>query len=325
MYRYADQSALDPALPFFRGNLHCHSTVSDGRLDHDALIALYRSRGYSFLCFSDHEVYTDLTRLDTPDFISLPGVEWACDSMDGDRWAQTHHMHGIAGTADMLAGAKAPPLAHGETMPRLPFEGERTVQAMRAHMADRGCLTMYNHPLWSCTAPEDFGLLEGYTALEIFNYSCEVENHTADATVYWDRLLSKGARIWGAATDDNHNRSTPDDSCGGWISVNCAALTRDAVLGAIRDGRFYASSGPQIECYGVSGGEVFVRCGPVHHIDFIAGGAVGVGACVWSGDGGDSLREARFRLSGRERYVRIECVTREGRTAWSNPLYPVEA
>ena len=322
MYRYADQIAFHEAQPFFKGNLHCHSTVSDGRLTHAELISLYKDKGYAFLCFSDHEVFTDLTVLDTPDFISLPGVEWSCNNMDGQRWAQTHHMHGIAGTAAMLREAKAQPLSHGQIMPRFPFEGENSVQAMRSFMADRGCLTMYNHPLWSCTSPENFGLLHGYTALEIYNFSCDLENHTAFADVYWDQLLSKGARIWGIATDDNHNKITPDDSCGGWISVNAPALSRDALLQAIGEGCFYASSGPVIRNYGIADMILSIACEPVHHINFIAGGAVALGRTLWGADGEDSLTAASFALSGQERYVRIECVTKDGKTAWSNPLFP---
>lgn len=324
MHRYADQRAFDAAQPFYKGNLHCHSTVSDGRLTHQQLIALYRAQGYHFLCFSDHETYTDMTALDDSDWILLPGVEWACDRMDGDRWAQTHHMHGIAGTRQMLDRAQEAPLSHGQVMPRLVFRGEETVQEMRDYMARRGCLTMYNHPLWSCTSPEDFGLLTDYTMLEIYNYSCDLENHTAYADVYWDTLLSAGVRIWGAATDDNHNKITPDDSCGGWICVNAPRLERDALLDAMAHGRFYASSGPVIDNYGVTGGEVFVTCRPVHHINVIAGGAVALGKTFWSADGHDSLTGARFALSGKERYVRIECVTRDGKIAWSNPLFPQE-
>ena len=40
---------FDPKLPFFKGNLHCHTTVSDGKLSPDEVVALYRDLGYDFL------------------------------------------------------------------------------------------------------------------------------------------------------------------------------------------------------------------------------------------------------------------------------------
>jgi hypothetical protein len=319
---YKNQEAYDVSQGFYKGNLHCHSTVSDGKLTHEQLIALYKSHGYSFICFSDHETFTDNTALDTQDFISLPGVEWACDHEENGLWIQTYHVHGIRGTKDMVACAKQAPIAHMTRMPRLPFEGVKTVSKMLEFMVDRGNFTIYNHPLWSCTTPIDFGMLDGYTAMEVFNFSCDLENHTAFGDVYWDMLLSQGSKILAVATDDNHNNITPDDSCGGWICVNAPRLTHEDIVSSIIAGRFYASSGPVIKNYGVHDGEVFVSCEPVHHINFIANGAVALGQCLWSLDGGDSLNGAKYKLRGKEKYVRIECVDKFGKIAWSNPLFP---
>ena len=46
---------LDSATPFFKGNMHCHSTVSDGALAPQELKELYRAHGYHFIAFTDHE------------------------------------------------------------------------------------------------------------------------------------------------------------------------------------------------------------------------------------------------------------------------------
>ena len=59
---------------WYKGNLHSHTTNSDGRLTPEQSAAYYREHGYSFLCFSEHDYYTDLrTKLDRDDFITLPG------------------------------------------------------------------------------------------------------------------------------------------------------------------------------------------------------------------------------------------------------------
>ena len=39
---------------FYKANLHCHSTVSDGALTPEALKELYTKNGYSVIAFTDH-------------------------------------------------------------------------------------------------------------------------------------------------------------------------------------------------------------------------------------------------------------------------------
>jgi len=320
-----DKVAFNNSFDFYKGNLHCHSTVSDGHLNYEEIKHKYKSNGYNFLCYSDHNVFNDMTSYDDKDFITLPGVEWDCDCVENGEVFKTHHISGFRGTKEMLSRAKEEPLKHGEKMPRLVFKGQETVQEMMQYFKDRGNFCTYNHPLWSCMTPADFGSLEGYAAMEIYNNACNLSSHTSHGDVYWDMLLCAGHRICGVAADDNHNIKTefPDDSCGGWINVNAPELTHDEVVSAIIEGRFYSSTGPVIKNYGVLDGMVFVECSPVNHINIIAGGGIMLGACYWSENIMDnSLTYAEKKLTGKERYIRIECVDHLGRTAWSNPLYP---
>ena len=39
---------------FLRGNLHTHSTASDGELAPGEVCRRYREAGYDFICLSDH-------------------------------------------------------------------------------------------------------------------------------------------------------------------------------------------------------------------------------------------------------------------------------
>ena len=39
---------------WFKGNLHMHTTNSDGRLDPDSARAEYGSRGFDFIALTDH-------------------------------------------------------------------------------------------------------------------------------------------------------------------------------------------------------------------------------------------------------------------------------
>src|SRR3989442_1324587 len=46
-------------MPWLRGNLHAHTTFSDGVKDPAQLIAAYEALGYDFLAITDHETWID--------------------------------------------------------------------------------------------------------------------------------------------------------------------------------------------------------------------------------------------------------------------------
>ena len=66
---------------FYRGNLHTHSTRSDGGLSPAAVVASYRERGYDFLALTDHFLATygfpivDTREFRTDRFTTLIGAE----------------------------------------------------------------------------------------------------------------------------------------------------------------------------------------------------------------------------------------------------------
>lgn len=305
---------------FYKGNVHCHSTVSDGALSHEELVKNYKEHGYSFLCFSEHEVFTDLEQFCTQDFITIPAVEWSSDLVEGRRWLKTNHVHGIQGPERLLSEAGSRRLKNGQILSQPEYHGPETAADMCRKLRESGNLCIYNHPSWSKTSYEDYGDLKGFTAMEVWNYSGEIANHTANSCTQWDYLLDKGIKIFGVAADDNHNRGIPDDSFGGWICVKAPELSRNAIMEAIEDGNFYSSSGPEIYNFGVKDNSVFVSCSPVNHINFVSGPCICGGQSVW-GDGEDSLTTAEWTFGEDAKYVRVECVDKSGHTAWSNPIF----
>ena len=42
-------------MPILKGNLHAHTTFSDGRLSVEDVVARYRDLGYDFLAITDHD------------------------------------------------------------------------------------------------------------------------------------------------------------------------------------------------------------------------------------------------------------------------------
>ena len=115
----------------------------------------------------------------------------------------------------------------------------RNLRDMVERMRGMGFIAMYNHPVWSRVSEYEFAGEAGIFALEIFNYDTENESGTGFDTTHWDVMLRAGRRVWGAATDDNHNEGIFDDSCGGWVTVRAPELTHDAIIESLLAGNFY--------------------------------------------------------------------------------------
>lgn len=284
---------------WYKGNLHTHSTESDGRMAPETVVQWYRSQGYDFLSLTDHRVVTQVQSRD--DFLCIPGVELNTPSVR-ERGIGLFHILGIGVSADCDNSVSESP--------------QELIDAIRA----AGGLAVLAHPHWSGNVVnEEFVQLEGYVGIECFNYACEVENHTGFGTIHWDGLLLHGKRVLGFATDDSHWQT--NDSCGGWVMVKAPQLTQEAILAAIEAGHFYSSSGPEIYDLRFEDGQITVRCSPAKAVHFMTGGPLG--RSVWSKDEDHLIREASYKVRGRERFVRVEVVDRFHRVAWTNPIYIV--
>jgi len=97
-------------------------------------------------------------------------------------------------------------------------------------------------------------------------------------------------------------------------------LTQDAIVSGILSGNYYSSSGPSIFDWGVKDKKVSITCSEVERITFIADGYVGAGRTTLAEDGA-RITSAEYPLTGRENYVRVECKDKNGKTAWTNPIF----
>lgn len=282
---------------WYRGNLHCHSTESDGKHAPLDVAKWYRERGYDFLSLTDHRKLTPLEGLDG--LLCIPGVEINTTVGRTDRHAFYHVVGiGVSETCELTRQIEP--------------------QALIDTIRDSGGMAFIAHPKWSGNIIDaEFLALHDYLGIECFNFASEAENNTGLSVAHWDMLLLQGKKTLGFATDDSH--ALTNDAGGGWIMVKAPALTSEAILGAIKAGRFYASSGPEILDIRVEEGEVHVRCSPAQAIHFMTGGEWGIS--VKSGEAGTPVTEGTWRIHPRAPYVRIEVVDDEHRVAWSNPIY----
>lgn len=325
--RFKDVLGLPAQGNQYKGNLHSHTVCSDGHLTPEEAVHLYQTHGYSFLCLSEHDLYTDhRAALSDSEFLILPGLEASAMLLDKKTGLplKVHHMNGILGTEDMQAKA-AETFFHGQKVKRQDYAGQwnglEAGQKLCDLLRNHGCFVTYNHPIWSRVEPSEFLELKGISALEIFNYDTVNESGTGADTTYWDQMLRHGKRVFCFASDDNHNNGEFEDSCGGWVCVVAPELTHEAILHGLIAGDFYASSGPEIYGWGVKDDQVWVSCSDCERVNLIAGGFINAGKTLIAPEG-ETLRHVEFPLRGDETYVRLECIARDGRTAWTNAIFP---
>ncbi|MBO5372373.1 MAG: PHP domain-containing protein [Lachnospiraceae bacterium] len=342
---------------WYKGNLHAHTTNSDGKLTPEQVVLIYKQHGYSFMCLSEHDYFTDLReKFDSEDFILLPGLEGSvclldssCMDMDAAeytdgkgyvdmtreelwgnfkkigklRMMKTHHIHGILGNAAMRKAAGDKCLKENEYTPvRVYFDtwdGKKAAQDLSDYLKSRGCFTTYNHPIWSRVDCEEVRDLKGIWAMEIYNYATVNECGEGEDTVFLDAMLRRDNAIMAFASDDNHNGGVYPESFGGYIMVQADALTHENIVNSMLEGRYYSSNGAEITQWGIKGDKVYVACPKGRRINFIFGGSIGSSRTV-AAENGIPLTYVECPILGQETYVRIEVVDENEKCAWTNPV-----
>ena len=59
---------ISPELNWYRANMHCHSTVSDGYYSPEAIKEAYKNMGYSIVAYTDHEIIRTHNELTDDEF-----------------------------------------------------------------------------------------------------------------------------------------------------------------------------------------------------------------------------------------------------------------
>ncbi|MCK4308323.1 PHP domain-containing protein [candidate division WOR-3 bacterium] len=283
---------------WYKGNLHTHTTNSDGDLSPEEAVAWYKDRSYDFLAITDHGKITKVEKK-FPDFLLIEGVEIGAEKAE---LGQGYHI--VCLNISDLPELKEVP----------------SVQEVIDIVRERGGKLIIGHPYWSALTFSDIiSLSNEILGIEIFNSTCDLAIGKGFSTVHWDDLLIRGKKVYGFAVDDSHNfTAAPFDAGAGWIMVKAKHLTKENILEALEEGDFYSSCGPIIKDISIDGnGKIKVSCTPVVRINFICDRTSGK---VFRAEKGSSLTKAEVTL-GEVKYVRVECIDKEGMAAWSNPFF----
>ncbi|MCZ7646374.1 MAG: CehA/McbA family metallohydrolase [Planctomycetota bacterium] len=277
----------EESVSWMRGNLHAHSTESDGSRPPQEVIDDYAARGYDFMMLSDHDKLTDPSVLKGRGMVLIPGNE---------------------------VSAQGPHLLHINAETQIPPNPDR--QQVLEAIADAAGLAVLNHPNWqkhfNHCPQERLEALQGYVGIEIYNGVIRRLEGSPLATDRWDRLLSSGRKIWGFANDDSHR---PEDVELAWNVVQCSNRTVAAVVDALKYGRFYASTGVTLERIAVHGRTIHIAAPNASRIVV----SVDHGKRIAHADSTDLT----FHVpdDAPYTYVRLECYGAGEAMAWTQPIY----
>ncbi len=296
---------------FWRGNIHTHSTRSDGILEPAEVCRRYRAEGYDFIALTDHFMgdygypIVDTVPYRDAGFTTILGAELHSGAQEnGEMW----HILAVGLPADF---------APSHTPQWRPVAGQETGPELAARAVAAGAFVAVAHPQWSGLTVADADSIRAAHAVEIYNHGCFAGCDRADGTAIADQLLEAGRKLTLIATDDAHFYEP--DHFGGWVMVKATENTPEALLAALKAGDFYASQGPELRDVRVFDDRVEVDCSAV-----IAVILQGHGMAAKAVHGG-SMTTATVPIKGRfegSPYLRVTLIDAAGKKAWSNPVYP---
>ena len=323
---------LDESLGYFKGNMHCHSTLSDGRQTPEELKALYKAHGYSFLAITDHDHLNNHAYLDDAEFLTITSMECAVKEFPEqstlvNQKMKCCHLNLYAIKQDNSEQVCYSPVydkySKGERREALQkydlgykrvYSGEGINDFIRI-AKEKGFFVAYNHPRWSLENYKQYSQYEGLWGVEIYNHACQRGGiYEYDINVH-DDFLRDGKHIFLSVGDDNHSEAS---SLGAFVMVNAPSLTYENIIKALLEGRFYASRGPQIHALWVEDGRVHVKCSPAKMIGMTTEGRRH-GARHAEKDA--LITEADFEIRADDGYIRIAVEDERGLRADSQAYF----
>jgi hypothetical protein len=292
---------------YFRGNIHSHSTNSDGLLSPADVAKAYRERNYDFIAITDHFLarygfpITDSSPFRTSTFTTLLGAEMHVPGLqNGIIW-------------DLLAIGLPCDFPHQQA--------SETDIDLVSRASAAGAFVAIPHPGWNGVVHSDgLRLIDVVDAIEIHNEGHTLDSDRGSGWFLADSLATAGHRFSTFAADDAHFKTDRFDRFGGWINLKSESLDPESLLKSLKAGHYYASTGATIRNVEITGNEIVVEADPA--VGIMLGGAGTIRQYVR----GDGLTQATFQRSLFESsFFRVIVVQANGKKAWSSPIWLDEA
>lgn len=297
---------------WYKGCTHAHTTESDGDASPAKVAEWFRDHGYDWVIMSDHNTVTQLqNRGGLEDLLTISGEE-ITSHLEGDPVAVYVNAFRLSNTVD--------PIVADGVLP--------TLQANINAIIRSGGIASFGAPYYRDGFDHKTLLdVTGPGLMEIFNghpANIKGDPRTFSYENIWDMFLDTGRVIYGTATDDCHNYShfSADNSNPGqaWVMVKAEDLSESAILNALTNGSFYASTGVSLSELETSKESVSLK------IDTQFPNSLQSYTTTFVGKGSTTLAqeiglEASYQIRGDESYVRARVDSSWGARAWTQPVF----
>lgn len=320
---------ISPELNWYRANMHCHTTVSDGHYPPEVIKEEYKKMGYSIVAYTDHEILIDHSDLNDDGFLAITSTEYSindCAPSFGlpegsymETWRAKKVIHlGVYSkdphnTFQPAAdeGSVAWWTSRGKEH-KIKCDGYSRVYTKESinetikRLNEGGFLVSLNHPNWSLNDMDDYLNIEGLWSLEILNYATERISGAEYCPYIYDHMVRKGNfNLFCNMGDDNHNRAGSfDHSFGGSTIIGAKELKYDQIMEALENGNFYCAGGknpPKINSVYVEDNVIKIDCSPATDV-FLTG----LGRNFrYAGTEGEEVTHAEFKLDKQDVMFRI--------------------
>ena len=324
---------------FYKANLHCHTTLSDGRRTPEEVKEIYKNLGYSVVAYTDHDIMIPHDELTDDGFLALNGFEYEINKPGASNFSEvvTCHICFIGIDPDNItqpmwneAYARIGNSQKNTCLVKFdenepPYVREYSGEAISKMMQtarDKGFFVTYNHPSWSLEAYPEYMGYNGMNAFEMYNGGCLAAGYADYHPRVYDDMLMCGKKLYCIGADDNHNganlNSRRSDSGWAWTMIKADSLDYSSVTRALVDGQFYASEGPEIYELTFEDGKAHIECSNADRIVCNYGVRHAELAIDETGDG---ITSATFGMNPDWKYFRITVIGKDGKTACTNAYF----
>ncbi|MBE6650138.1 MAG: PHP domain-containing protein [Ruminococcaceae bacterium] len=320
---------IDKNRNFYKANLHCHTTMSDGKLTREEIKEAYKAKGYSIVAFTDHEHLIDNSYLNDDSFLAITSAELAIKEFPEQSTLvnlkmKVCHLNVLSPAPDYVVtpcySSFYDHYVNDENRDLIKFDKEfnrvhtkKGINKIIREANSKGFLVAFNHPSWSLENATDYIGLDGLWGVEIYNNSVVTMGGMGDEHAF-DDLLCAGKKVYCIAADDNHNGapfgSDQCDSFGGFTVVNCDSLDYDNVFSSLKNGFFYASTAPEINSLVYEDGKLTFECSEVRKVSLITEGRRRKALT-------GNITSGEFEIKENDGYFRLRFEDSEGRCAYT--------
>lgn len=274
---------------WYKGNLHMHTTCSDGHLSPEEAILIYKKNDYDFISITDHRKLSKEQHFEG--MLLIPGAEW--DFSD-----PVYHILSIGTESDFG------------------YSEGCSIRELIVRINESGGIAILAHPAWSLMNPDEMMNLDGFAAAEIYNSvsAAPWNANRADSSQYFDLWAAKGKIVPAVASDDSHWYT--GEQTKSYTIVQAEALNTRSILDAIKAGKFYASQGPRFYEISYDYDKVYVKFSNEVKRVIVYSNSVWVDQRVYDNPNGEIV----YYRAKSDKFVRIELIDGTGNRAWSSPF-----